>query len=190
MTDHCFAFAKKVWTVEIARYNENVDESLNNLVLAMHVVDKHEGHVDECFLKSVHACIMGSQDPCGGLYRKTNVQPYGGGTVYLPHFAIQENITMTLKALNTFEENESLKQTFMRVTIFFSSFLKIHPFLDGNGRTARLIAAKVLYPYLKKYITPCEDWDTYLFNLYTSQSRRELSRYNNLCRMFEVHEDG
>lgn len=181
--DQCIAFARLVWDQEIGRYDYNDTVSFDNLLAAVHMINSATSVVDESFVKSIHTCVMGKHDEHGGVYRQKNVYPLGGGSIYLPYTAIRENMVIALEKLN--KEDSSIDDALLRVVIFFSSFLKIHPFLDGNGRTARLIAAYVMYHRLGKYITPQGDWNDYLNNLYTAQTSRSEKKYNNLLLMFK-----
>ena len=75
------------------------------------------------------------------------------------------------------EKNKRLYQVFLKEAIFHIRFIRIHPFADGNGRTARIIMNKHL---IDNHLAPV------LINHYMSSEYRkciENCDYDGLARM-------
>ncbi|KAL0486328.1 hypothetical protein AKO1_001934 [Acrasis kona] len=98
--------------------------------------------------------IIGSDviDDCG-LFREKNVQAAGSSISY----ALYQTIPERMNTLFTFvsselaeikeknlEEADLIQATIFLGTVFFSEFLRIHPFSNGNGRVARLLLSVLL----------------------------------------------
>ena len=81
---------------------------------------------------------------CGKIRREAVFvnDPRSGKTVYLPP-DYQDAPLLMKELLNYIKINKSAVDSLILAGIFHKQFVLIHPFIDGNGRTARL-AAKVL----------------------------------------------
>jgi len=93
--------------------------------------------------------------------------PRSGRTVYWP--PDQQDVTLLMKELLAFiNTNQGKVDSLILAGIFHKQFVIIHPFIDGNGRTARLIT-KVLLAAL--------GLDT--FNLFSFENyyNRQVSKY-------------
>ena len=53
----------------------------------------------------------------------------------MPYYLVEEKLTELIEKFNSGEDNDLI----MRVACFHADFEKIHPFIDGNGRTGRLL---------------------------------------------------
>jgi len=100
------------------------------------IVQEQE-QLTEWTIKSIHRLVLkGIQDENAGVYRKENVLI--GGASHRPpdHLVVQE-----LMERFVFEvENEwSTCHPVERAAKVHAEFVKIHPFIDGNGRTSRLL---------------------------------------------------
>lgn len=97
-------------------------------------------------VKEVHRRIAHDVIPNGGEFRSVSVGASGTGIIYLPH----DKIAIQLTALVEFVANELKSYRYLcievieLVSMFYSRFLRIHPFIDGNGRTARLLVNYLL----------------------------------------------
>lgn len=93
--------------------------------------------LSEWNIKNIQALILKAIDnQDAGRYRMENVVI--GGAVHIPpkHHeidALMQNLIMEYK-----EEWQSL-HTVVRATLLHGEFVKIHPFMNGNGRTSRLL---------------------------------------------------
>ena len=100
------------------------------------IVQKHE-RLTEWTIKSIHRLVLkGIQDDNAGVYRKENVLI--GGASHRPpdHVAVQE---LMERFVETVETEWSTIHPIERAARVHAEFVKIHPFIDGNGRTSRLL---------------------------------------------------
>jgi len=100
------------------------------------IVQKHE-RLTEWTIKSIHRLVLkGIQDDNAGVYRKENVVI--GGASHRPpdHVIVPELMEQFISKV----ENEwSTIHPVERAAKVHAEFVKIHPFIDGNGRTSRLL---------------------------------------------------
>ncbi len=100
------------------------------------VVQKNE-RLTEWTIKSIHRLVLkGIQEDNAGVYRKENVV-IGGASHRLPdHVIVPELMEQFISKV----ENEwSTIHPVERAAKVHAEFVKIHPFIDGNGRTSRLL---------------------------------------------------
>ena len=115
-----------------------------------------------------------------GRYRNTSVQVGNkehGGT-YIPP-KIYEDIKTLMQEFVVWINGEALLQTdpVIRAALAHYHLAKIHPFRDGNGRTARMIEAMILAAASYRYI-PSTLWNSYYLDIhdyYIAFSRAEKS---------------
>lgn len=100
------------------------------------VVQKDE-KLNEWTVKSIHRLVLkGIQDENAGVYRKENVL-IGGATHRPPdHVVVPE---LMERFVQTVENEWSTLHPVERAAKVHAEFVKIHPFIDGNGRTSRLL---------------------------------------------------
>lgn len=100
------------------------------------------GATTERDVRDIHALLLRTVDPVAGTrdagrYRTLDVQAAGTGYRYPPHYEITERMDAFVTWLNS----DAAQQ--MHPVQFASEvhlrFVSIHPFRDGNGRTARLL---------------------------------------------------
>lgn len=106
--------------------------------------------LSEKTISDLHCIIMKDLMDDPGVFRVTGARPSGSALVYCP----PDRIGKKLKGLLEFVEAElkkeaTLKDRIILSTTFFSLFLLIHPFKNGNGRCARL-----LMNYILKDVSP------------------------------------
>jgi Fic family protein len=100
------------------------------------IVQKHE-RLTKWTIKSIHRLVLkGIQDDNAGVYRKENVLI--GGASHRPpdHMIVQE---LMEQFVSNVENEWSTCHPVERAAKVHAEFVKIHPFVDGNGRTSRLL---------------------------------------------------
>lgn len=100
------------------------------------IVQKQEP-LSEWQIKNIHNLVLkGIDDAYAGVYRKEQVFISGANHIPPAHYIIQEKME---KLMNWyFKEGASLHPV-ERSAILHTIFVGIHPFVDGNGRMARLL---------------------------------------------------
>lgn len=98
--------------------------------------------LNEYILKNIHYLILkGIDDKNAGTYRKINVG-ISGSNHTPPHFL---QVPEAMSGLFTwYKENKNILHPVELAALFHFKFVFIHPFADGNGRTARLLLNLIL----------------------------------------------
>lgn len=94
--------------------------------------------------------LIGAGDP--GEFRTRIVHAIGSGVCYTPPKKIMPRLSTLVTFVNDHLQKcaslplgvERSRRQFFLGVLFFSEFLLIHPFRDGNGRTARLLTNHLL----------------------------------------------
>lgn len=90
--------------------------------------------LSEYDLKSIHSIILDGIDRANaGKYRTINVEIAGATHPVTPNFLVSEQV------YELFKWYHSEEITINRIIEFTCKFINIHPFIDGNGRTSRLL---------------------------------------------------
>ncbi|WP_088831038.1 Fic family protein [Paenibacillus tyrfis] len=114
-------------------------EVINHKEAILYVEDivRRQEPLSEWQIKSIHRLILkGIQDDFAGIYRKENVLI--SGAKHIPPDALQVPLAMEQFIQWYDSEGEQLHPV-AKAAMVHSDFVKIHPFIDGNGRTARLL---------------------------------------------------
>ena len=114
-------------------------ETINHreaIMLVEDMVSKKEP-LSEWNIKNIHALILKEIDnPNAGKYRTENVVISGAKHVPPKHYEIS---LLMQKLIMEYQKNWSDYHPIVRAALLHGEFVKIHPFVDGNGRTARLL---------------------------------------------------
>lgn len=93
--------------------------------------------LSEWNIKSIHGLILKEIDALNaGKYRTENVVI--GGAVHIPPKHYEIDLYMQNLILEYKEEWKKFHPV-LKATLLHGEFVKIHPFIDGNGRTSRLL---------------------------------------------------
>ena len=89
----------------------------------------------EHVIKSIHQLILKQIDnDNAGVYRKENVLIAGAEHTPPDHILVAEQMAILMQEYNQFKGHPLERAARLHI-----DFVKIHPFVDGNGRTARLL---------------------------------------------------
>lgn len=114
-------------------------EAINHkeAILYVEEIVKNKEDFSEWQIKNIHRLILkGIDDENAGVYRKENILI--SGAVHIPpdYFLVPEQMADLLKWHH--REGQKL-HAIERAALLHIIFVKIHPFVDGNGRTARVL---------------------------------------------------
>ncbi len=99
-------------------------------------VAKQELPLSETVIKNIHALVLMNRPDDKGVYRRIPVRIMGAYTEPVQPYMIESKMT---ELLSSNEERKSTMTDIERIALFHLEFEGIHPFIDGNGRTGRLI---------------------------------------------------
>lgn len=167
-TAYEWRYRKPQWTVN--------DPKVARLWDAMKLANLHEAGeppvITYDLALQLHETLFAGDDDAGKL-RKVNVGAAGTDVVYAPHWSVSR----MLKKLMDTDRYAGIQQldpkTIMEANVrFYSAFLKIHPFRNGNGRVARLLFSAALKEYFPILFAPKahgKDREAFLSALMDSQ---------------------
>ena len=99
-------------------------------------IAKQELPLSEFVIKNIHSLVLVDQPEDKGVFRRIPVRIMGAYTEPVQPYLIEQKITELL-AVN--EQRKETMNPIERIARFHLEFEGIHPFIDGNGRTGRLI---------------------------------------------------
>lgn len=97
---------------------------------------KQNKDLSEYDIKSIHNLVLADRPEDRGTFRRVNVRIAGALTNPVQPYLIEPKIEELLNNYKVWSETMHIVE---RVAIFHLQFESIHPFIDGNGRTGRLI---------------------------------------------------
>lgn len=147
-------------------------------------IAKQELPLSEFVIKNIHSLVLMNQPEDKGIYRKIPVRIMGAYTEPVQPYLIEPKMTELLAAN---EEHKITMSVIERIARFHLEFEGIHPFIDGNGRTGRLImnldlirngypAINVKFADRKKYY---DAFDTYYRDGSAEEMTELIARYVN-----------
>jgi len=93
--------------------------------------------LSEWNIKNIHSLILKEIDNTNaGKYRKENVVISGAKHIPPKHYEIGD---LMQKLMAEYQNEWKKLHPVVRATLLHGEFVKIHPFIDGNGRTSRLL---------------------------------------------------
>ena len=99
-------------------------------------IAKNEIELSEFVIKNIHSLVLMNRPEDKGIYRRIPVRIMGAYTEPVQPYLIGEKM---LELLKVDEERKKTMTIVERIARFHLEFEGIHPFIDGNGRTGRLL---------------------------------------------------
>ena len=99
-------------------------------------IAKQDVPLSEFVIKNIHSLVLMNQPEDKGVYRRIPVRIMGAYTEPVQPYLIEPKMT---ELLASNEERKITMGVIERIARFHLEFEGIHPFIDGNGRTGRLI---------------------------------------------------
>ena len=125
-------------------------EAINHkeAILYLEELVKEKGSLTEVDIKNLHQLVLKEIDnKNAGRYRTENVIISGATHIPPNHMVVHDQMEQLILKLNGWTEKY---HSLIVSALLHGEFVKIHPFVDGNGRTARLlmnfVAIKNGYP--------------------------------------------
>lgn len=97
---------------------------------------KKDKPLSEYDIKSIHNLVLADRPEDRGVFRRVNVRIAGALTNPVQPYLIEPKIGELLKNYQKWSKTMHIVEC---VAIFHLQFESIHPFIDGNGRTGRLL---------------------------------------------------
>jgi len=114
-------------------------ETINHREAILFVEDliSNEEPLSEWNIKNIHALILKEIDNINaGKYRTENVVISGAKHIPPKHYEIRY---LMQKLIAEYQNEWEAFHPVVRATLLHGEFVKIHPYIDGNGRTSRLL---------------------------------------------------
>ena len=113
-------------------------------------IAKKDMPLSESVIKNIHSLVLLNRPEDKGVYRRIPVRIMGAFTEPVQPYLIEPKMTELLQSDN---ERKGAIHDIERIARFHLEFEGIHPFIDGNGRTGRLLMnlelIKCGYPPIK-----------------------------------------
>ncbi|MEG1256843.1 Fic family protein [Clostridium sp.] len=120
--------------LEVINHKEAIDY-INDIV-------SNDLDITERVIKDLHYIILKSIDnKNSGEYRRSNVLISGNAHKPVEHFLVQEKMR---ELVQWYKENNDKLHPIELAAEFHFRYVYIHPFIDGNGRSARLLMNLIL----------------------------------------------
>ncbi|EZH64281.1 hypothetical protein DH09_00670 (plasmid) [Bacillaceae bacterium JMAK1] len=112
-------------------------EVINHRDAILYVENTKNNQITERDIRNIHAIILRGIDEDTGSYRGEEVLIQGASHNVTPSYLIKEHMN---DLMNWYETSiADSEHPIVRAAMLHSKFVNVHPFLDGNGRTGRLI---------------------------------------------------
>lgn len=114
-------------------------ETINHreAILFIEALVSNQEKLTEWNLRNIHGLILKEiNNKNAGKYREENVLISGAKHIPPKHYELK---TLMQKMIDSYHSEWEQYHPIIRATILHGEFVKIHPFIDGNGRTARLL---------------------------------------------------
>jgi Fic family protein len=150
---------------------------ITNIREAFNFMRNYSKKLTPIFIKKLHAIVTFETlkyPYLEGKFRPKGVSVYMGGSSYKT-VSGGRNVTSAINSLiKEFDKNYE-KEKFGSIVRFYSGFLAVHPFLDGNGRSSRMLLSWLL---MKEGLPPVNfDADKHLEHIECLESSRSMKSH-------------
>lgn len=126
----------------------------NNHIKAINYVNNYKGNITEKFILGIHERILKNiSQNFAGRYRETSVRIFGSEVHFPPYHLVPQ---LVKNLVYWYNDNKTKLHPLELAVVFSMKFVSIHPFIDGNGRTSRLLMNYILkkndYPWINIYM--------------------------------------
>jgi Fic family protein len=113
-------------------------EAIGHKEAFYYIVDlvKEKKEISESVIKQIHSLVLMDQPQDKGVYRKVPVIITGSSHTPPQPYLIEKQME---DLILDFESWKKEKHIIEQIALFHLKFESIHPFIDGNGRTGRLL---------------------------------------------------
>jgi len=114
-------------------------EAINHkeAILFLETLVKKSELLTQWNIKNLHQLVLKNIDnENAGTYRHENVVISGAQHIPPAHYLVEEQME---RLVERYQRDWQRLHPIIRATLVHGEFVKIHPFIDGNGRTARLL---------------------------------------------------
>lgn len=129
---------------------------------------KQDQPITKFDIKSIHNLVLADRPEDRGTFRRVNVRIAGALTNPVQPYLIEPKIEELLNDFNSWTQKVHIVES---VAAFHLRFESIHPFIDGNGRTGRLLmnlqlikaglpAINIKFADRRKYYDAFDDYAT------------------------------
>jgi Fic family protein len=140
--------------------------------------------IDENVVLHVHKLIMAGIVEDAGRYRSARLRIAGAGFMPPPSSEVKPRM---IELLTWLKENPDEYTAMEIAAVFHHRFIQVHPFTEGNGRTARLLMNAILmkfgYPFI--VIVSTHDRSKYLKTLMEADLGNASAFVNFVARCVE-----
>lgn len=160
-----------------------------------YILDIVNEPLTEQVIKDIHSLVLMHNRENKGVYRRIQVQILGSSHKTSDPKDIQQNIQNLLQKFNEWKKQYHILKA---VALFHLEFEAIHPFIDGNGRTGRLLLnfelikhgllpVNIKFTDREKYYNSFDEYHEhgncdYLTNLIANYEIEELEKYINMLQ--------
>ncbi len=132
----------------IVARDRDVQEVINYRKVVEYIGDKKDVKIDEGTIQELHRLVVEKllDDDVSGKYREKEVvirNSITGDVSFRPPHAVE--VEWQMKDLVEFINEEKEIHPVLKAGIVHYEFVRVHPFLDGNGRVGRALSMLVLF---------------------------------------------
>ncbi|OCR18420.1 cell filamentation protein Fic [Helicobacter pullorum] len=144
---------------------------------------RHKEPLSEFQIKSIHHLILKNiDDKNAGAYRKVNVKIAGARHIPPSYIEVQDEMERFIQWYKN--ESEALHPV-IRASRVHIDFVGIHPFVDGNGRTSRLLMnLELLKAHLPAINIKNDKKLEYYVALDEAHRNKDYSKFDNLVASY------